>query len=282
MVSNKEKRRRELARQRHLRQLERQREAAAKRRRRNRITALTVAGVLVLAGGAWTTVELVGGDDDSSQDTAADTASPSPSASASTVATPIEGCTEPTDATPNGATFDAEPAMEIDESATYTMTLATNCGDITVEMDASKAPHTVNSFAFLAGEDYFDNSVCHRVTSGTLNVLQCGDPTGQGTGGPGYTIPDENLDDPAVEGETYPAGTVAMANTGQPDSGGSQFFIVYEDSQLPASYTPFGTVTSGLDRVAAVAAAGVQGGGQDGAPVQGVQLTDVTVAPKES
>ena len=105
-------------------------------------------------------------------------------------------------------------------------------------------------------------------------MLQCGDPTGTGMGGPGYTIPDENL-----AGATYPAGTVAMANTGAPHSGGSQFFFVYANTELPPSYTPFGHVTSGLNNLQSIAKAGTDGtnGPGDGHPVQHVQIESFTV-----
>lgn len=139
-------------------------------------------------------------------------------------------------------------------------------------------PHTVNSFDFLADKGYFDHSKCHRLTTNGIYVLQCGDPTGTGTGGPGYTIPDENLKDKSLKDNTYPAGTVAMANTGQKDSGGSQFFLVYEDSQLPPSYTPFGTVSdAGMKVLKKIADAGENTGAGDGAPNATVVIDKATV-----
>lgn len=130
-----------------------------------------------------------------------------------------------------------EPKITIDKTAEYTMSLKTNVGDIAIAMDAAKTPSTVNSFKSLADKKYFDNTKCHRLTTQGIYVLQCGDPKGDGTGGPGYTIPDENLKSlgkPAADGAvTYKAGTVAMANTGQPHTGGSQFFLVYKDTKLP-------------------------------------------------
>src|SRR5206468_11043376 len=104
--------------------------------------------------------------------------------------------------------FKAEPAMTIDTKAAYVATIKTSCGTITLYMDAAKAPHTVNSWAFLAGKKFWDGTFCHRMTSGALNVLQCGDPEGTGAGGPGYTIAEENL-----TGATYGKGVVAMAKT---------------------------------------------------------------------
>jgi len=138
-------------------------------------------------------------------------------------------------------------------------------------MDAEAAPRTVNSFAFLAGEDYFDHTPCHRLAE-DIRILQCGDPQGTGSGGPGYSLPDENLDDPDVAGGTYPAGTVAMANSG-PDTGGSQFFLSYEDSPLSNAYTPFGTVTEGMDVLRKIAAAG----STNSAPNATVVINEATV-----
>jgi peptidyl-prolyl cis-trans isomerase B (cyclophilin B) len=150
-------------------------------------------------------------------------------------------------------------------------------------MDAAKTPHTVNSFKYLADKGFFDGTKCHRLTTRGIFVLQCGDPKGDGSGGPGYTIPDENLTALGKAGAdgsvTYPAGTVAMANTGQPHTGGSQFFLVYKDSKLPPSYTPFGTIdTAGLKVVNSVAKAGVSGGSQDGAPKKPVTVSKAGVA----
>jgi peptidyl-prolyl cis-trans isomerase B (cyclophilin B) len=160
----------------------------------------------------------------------------------------------------------------VDTHATYTAVMATNCGNVTLALETAQAPHTVNSFVFLAGQKYFDHTPCHRLTTAGIYVLQCGDPTGTGTGGPGYTIPDENL-----AGATYPAGTVAMANTGQPHSGGSQFFLVYRDTQLPPAYTPFAKVSAGLNVLQQIAAMGTTTGGPDGAPKAGVFIDSVAV-----
>jgi peptidyl-prolyl cis-trans isomerase B (cyclophilin B) len=156
----------------------------------------------------------------------------------------------------------------------YTMTLATNCGDIVIETLPAEAPATVASMAFLTEEGYFDLTACHRLTTEGIFVLQCGDPAGNGTGGPGYSIPDENL--PAEGEANYPAGTVAMANAG-PGTGGSQFFIVYADTTLPSGYTIWGKVTKGLDIVEGIAAAGVEGGGTDGPPAQPVVIEKATL-----
>jgi peptidyl-prolyl cis-trans isomerase B (cyclophilin B) len=156
---------------------------------------------------------------------------------------------------------------------TYTAKIVTNCGTIVMTLDGKNAPHTVNSFAFLSGKHFFDNSPCHRLTTSGIYVLQCGDPTGTGTGGPGYTIPDENLG--AIKHKTYPAGIVAMANAG-PNTGGSQFFLVYKDSPLSPNYTPFGTIVKGLNLLTKIAAAGSTPP-DDGAPNQPVVIESYTV-----
>lgn len=156
---------------------------------------------------------------------------------------------------------------------TVDATLALNSGDVTLQLDRAAAPCTVNSFVSLAEQHYFDGTTCHRLTSSaSLKVLQCGDPTGTGSGGPGYSFPDE-----LSGSETYGAGTLAMANAGA-NTNGSQFFIVYGDSQLPPSYTVFGKVTAGLDVVQKIADKGTTDGGQDGAPKDAVTIEKVTVA----
>ncbi|MEU8262990.1 peptidylprolyl isomerase [Micromonospora sp. NPDC048999] len=133
-----------------------------------------------------------------------------------------------------------------------TMRITTNHGPIVVTMDRARTPCTVASFEHLAAANFFDQSSCHRLVTEGIFVLQCGDPTGTGQGGPDYQFADENL-----TGARYDRGVVAMANAG-PGTNGSQFFIVFKDStqSLPPDYTPFGEVTSGLDIVDRVAAAG--------------------------
>jgi cyclophilin family peptidyl-prolyl cis-trans isomerase len=137
-----------------------------------------------------------------------------------------------------------EPAQVLEDGAVYTATLVTSCGDIVIELLADSAPETVNSFVFLAQEGYFDATRIHRLDT-SLDVIQGGDPVGTGTSGPGYTIPDE-----LGGGETYGPGVFAMANSGSPDSGGSQFFIITGDNghRLDANpeYTIFGNVIEGL------------------------------------
>lgn len=154
---------------------------------------------------------------------------------------------------------------EIDmNSDSYAWKLQLNCGKVVAELYPDKAPITVNSMKFLSEQGFYDGVQCHRLTTEGIFVLQCGDPSGTGMGGPGYGIPEENL--PKQVENNYPAGTLAMARSSAPGSGGSQFFIVYEDTTLGADYTIFGKITEGLDLIKEIAAAGVDGGSGDGAP----------------
>ncbi|MER7517489.1 peptidylprolyl isomerase [Streptomyces sp. NPDC126499] len=258
-----DQRRRQLAREKYLRQQQR-REEARRRSRRNIVIASTLAVVLAAGGAVWASVALTG-DDAKGPDDVASSPSDTPSPEQSTPSQP-------------------EPKMAIDTKASYTMALTTNLGDITITMDAAKAPRTVNSFKHLADKKYFDGTKCHRLTTSGIFVLQCGDPKGDGTGGPGYSIPDENLTGLGKAGAdgsvTYPKGTVAMANAG-PNTGGSQFFLVYKDTKLPPSYTPFGTFDAkGVKLVEDVAKAGVAGGSGDGAPQKAVTIQKAAVTKK--
>jgi peptidyl-prolyl cis-trans isomerase B (cyclophilin B) len=170
------------------------------------------------------------------------------------------------------------------EPATVSAGIRTNRGSIGLRLANGQAPCTVNNFASLAQQGFYDNTSCHRLTTGELSVLQCGDPSGKGTGGPGYRFPNEyptnqyRLSDPALrEPVVYPRGTVATANSG-PGTNGSQFFLVYQDSLLPPTYTVFGEIDrTGLQTLDDIAAAGVAGGGTDGAPAQPVTITEASV-----
>ena len=279
MVSS-EQRRRQLAREKYERQMQRRAEAASARRRRNTILGASLAVVVLAGGGTLFATGAFSSDDKDKSASAASSPQAAPTKADPTAAPtrkPVEGCAAPAPGSPNGKQFKAEPAMSIDQNASYTMALDTNCGKVTVALDAAKAPHTVNSFNFLAGEQFFDHTKCHRLTTDGIFVLQCGDPTASatvpgGTGNPGYKFADENL-----TGATYPAGTVAMANSG-PGTNGSQFFLVYKDTQLPPNYTPFGKITGGLDVVQKIAAAGTLEGGSDGHPMADVTFNSVMVS----
>ncbi|WP_307813125.1 peptidylprolyl isomerase [Streptomyces sp. N35] len=159
-------------------------------------------------------------------------------------------------------------------------TLRTNLGDLEFTLDGAKAPCTVGSFTYLAQKDFFDKTNCHRLTTGAIKVLQCGDPTATGVGGPAYQYDEENLPeaDSGKPTATYAEGTLAMANAG-PGTNGSQFFMVYGDSELPPNYSVFGKVTSGMDLLQEVAQAGSDNanGEGDGAPKKKVTIQDVTI-----
>jgi peptidyl-prolyl cis-trans isomerase B (cyclophilin B) len=166
------------------------------------------------------------------------------------------------------------PPATADPAANYQATIVTNRGNVVIDLRNSKAPCTVNSFVYLAAKKYFSNTKCHRLTTTSpLYVLQCGDPTGTGRGGPGYKFDDENL-----AGATYPQGTVAMANSGA-NTNGSQFFLVYKNSTLGPSYTPFGTIVSGLGVIQDVAKKGSDNsnGAGDGHPKESVVIESVTI-----
>jgi peptidyl-prolyl cis-trans isomerase B (cyclophilin B) len=161
--------------------------------------------------------------------------------------------------------------------------IKTNRGAIGLQLDNAQAPCTVNNFASLAQQGFYDDTTCHRLTtSPSLKVLQCGDPTGEGTGGPGYRFPNEypttqfRLSDPALKTPLlYPRGTLAMANAGL-GTNGSQFFLVYEDSMMPPTYTVFGTIDkAGLATLDKIAAGGVADGSDDGKPNQTVTIESV-------
>jgi peptidyl-prolyl cis-trans isomerase B (cyclophilin B) len=164
------------------------------------------------------------------------------------------------------------------KSPAKTLTLTTNCGDIVISLLGAKAPITVTSIAALANAGYYNKSLCHRLTTEGIFVLQCGDPTASGSGSPtGWTgYADENL--PKATGVNYPAGTVAMANSG-PKTNGSQFFLVYKDTVLGPNYTIWGKITKGLDLVQKVGDVGAyqMSGTQamyagDGYPIQTVEI----------
>ncbi|MFV2176112.1 peptidylprolyl isomerase [Actinomadura sp. LOL_016] len=252
-------RKKQLARQRYERQQQR-REAEAARARRLKVFGSAAAVAVIALGGAGILL-FTGEDEPSKANAAAETGAGA--ANGECAYTPSQAPGAPEDL----GTPPAEPAR----TGTVNATVKTNQGDVVLQLDGKNAPCTVNSFAFLTEKNYYDDSPCHRLTSGGLNVLQCGDPTGKGTGGPGYQYADENLD-----GAAYGKGTLAMANSG-PDTNGSQFFMVYDDSQLPPDYTVFGKITTGMDVLQKIAEAGSDPEG-DGAPKKKVTIEDVTLA----
>jgi peptidyl-prolyl cis-trans isomerase B (cyclophilin B) len=189
---------------------------------------------------------------------------PSPSASATTSPTPTPTRTVPPKA--------------LSENRTWTGTMTLNTTKLGISLDGKAAPQAVANFVSLTQQGFYTGLSCHRLTVKQLYVLQCGDPNGDGSGGPGYSFgPIEN----APRDGVYPAGTIAMANTGQPDSQGSQFFLVYKDTTLPGGYTVFGHITSGLPALrSAITDKGVVASAQstgDGAPAVKTTITALTV-----
>jgi peptidyl-prolyl cis-trans isomerase B (cyclophilin B) len=150
------------------------------------------------------------------------------------------------------------------------LVIQTNCGEIVIEPFIDQARVTLTAVTALARGGFYDKSLCHRLTTNGIYVLQCGDPTATGGGGPSFTFGVENL--PNNVANNYPEGVVGMANSGRPDSNGSQFFIVYKDSTLPPNYTIWGRVVSGLDIVKEVAKSGVKDGSSDGNPKQTIAI----------
>jgi peptidyl-prolyl cis-trans isomerase B (cyclophilin B) len=274
------KQRREAA-QRHLqKQMERRAELARKRRRNLGIIA-TVVVVAVVVVAALVVTGVFSGSGSSSNAAGSTSSAPASSAAATTNADGTINCTYSPDKSgnPNLKDVGTPPSPEKTPTrGTSTLLMSTNQGDLRLTLDRTKAPCAAASFAFLASKKFFDGSPCHReVNEATFGVLQCGDPTGSGSGGPTYKFGQE-----IPAGTTYPRGTIAMANTGQPNSTGSQFFLCFTDTQLSPAYTPVGTVDEAglavLDKVAAAGNDGsfaAQAGG--GAPKLPVTINTMTV-----
>lgn len=267
-------RKRELARKRYERQQQR-RVIRQARARRMKIIG-TVVAVAVVAGGGGAIAFAMGGG---GKDKAA--ASSTPSAQPSVTVKPGECAYQPlaADAAKSAKDVGKPPVKPV--KGTYKMTIDTSLGTITAKLDGTKAACTVNSFAYLAGKKFFDNTKCHRLVTEGIKVLQCGDPTATGTGGPAYGFGNENVPKADKSGQaTYARGVIAMAHNSAPNSNGSQFFIVYGDSPLPADYTVFGQITQGMGVVDKVAKAGAEPADQTGntAPKQKIEIKDLTVA----
>jgi peptidyl-prolyl cis-trans isomerase B (cyclophilin B) len=269
----------QLARARAARQAQRRQQ----RGKHNRLIASILVGVLVLAvAGVIIGVAVSGNDSSTASVKPASSAAPAATASASASASlaapgarPVAcGGPEETLAKKN-LTFKSEPAITIDTKAKYTMTLNTSCGPIVISLEAAAAPHAVNLLSFLAADKFYDGTFCHRSTSAaSLTVLQCGDPTGTGSGSIGFTIHEENTK------AAYTRGTLAMAKTSAANSTGSQFFLVDKDASLSPDYTVAGHITTGLDVLDKLMAVGndSSNGEGDGAPLKTIFLNTVTVA----
>lgn len=281
MTSTRE-RQRAAARARLEKEMAERKAAARKRRQLQAGIGAGVAVLLVAAGTIWLVMAL--GDDGD------DNAGASPSASASAGSTACSWNEVPKAQRP--ATIKdvgTPPASGEPRTGTQTMTIDTNLGAITAKIDLSKAPCTAASFTYLAGKKFWDNTKCHRLVTEGIKVLQCGDPSVKGkgwretdgTGGPAYRFKEENL--PTNQRPAYPAGVIAMAKTQEPSSTGSQFFIVFGDTELDPSYTILGRVDDkGMAIVKDVAKAGhdnafgAQAGG--GHPKKEVLIKSITMS----
>ena len=269
------------------RKLERQLARRAERARRRRIIAVVGSVVVVLlAVGAiyW----LASRDDKQTPAAQNSETTTTPQAPAKTTEGACKYTSTPAEPAAKPVELPEDPA-EKPATGTVALTLKTNNGDIPVTMDRAKAPCTVQSIEHLVKAKFYDDTPCHRMVVGdNFKVLQCGDPTGQGSGGPGYTIPDEKPTDlqPASVGQgatIYPRGAIAMANTGQPNSGGSQFFMVFGSTFLPPDYAIFGTIgDAGLAVLDKIGAEGVDpatdNGSHDGKPKLATTITEAVLA----
>lgn len=282
------------------RKLERQLERRAKQARRRRIAVIAAGAIAAVAVIAAVVIAIVNTKHENKSNTAAPTSSAAASSSPETTtpagpAPPVPPLPafKPSSSVGANCQYPAtpqEPAAKAvkpprtgkipTDPAQISASMSTSQGNLGLMLANNESPCTVNSFASLIGQKYFNDTKCHRLTtSPSLGVLQCGDPKGDGTGGPGYQFANEYPTDQfppndpkAQQPMLYPRGTLAMANAG-PGTNGSQFFMVYKDSQLPPQYTVFGTIQpDGLAVLDKIAKAGVAGGGDDGAPA-----TEVTI-----
>ncbi|GAA2498036.1 peptidylprolyl isomerase [Winogradskya humida] len=253
-----------------------ERAVAAKKRRQRQAIIGSALAVVVIAGAAVWIVAALNKDDDKS--TTASSAPPAGTVACQWI--PEDGST--------GAkvTDVGTPPANVPNTGKDTLTMDTSLGAITATVDLAKAPCTGAAFNYLASKKFWDGTKCHRLTTEGIKVLQCGDPSAKGkgyrdtdgTGGPSFRYAEENL--PTNASPAYPKGTIAMAKTSSPSSTGSQFFIVYADTDLPAEYTVLGTITKGMDIVEKVAKAGTDNanGQGDGHPKTEVDIKTFTMA----
>lgn len=253
LVGTQKRERQKANRQQRLEELARQ--ARTQKRKRTGMYVLIIPILAVLISGLVWLVNRGKGDDTSTSSTpttvdafgsttlgATTTTTPLPSTIAASTITGDTPCPAADGSSERVTTFEKAPPTCIDPTKTYTATVTTNMGAYTAALDVEAAPITVNNFVVLARYHYFDSTVCHRAIPGFM--VQCGDPTATGVGGPGYTITDELPAD-----GSYKIGSLAMANTGAPNTGSSQFFLItgQQGVDLPSTYSLFGQVTDGLD-----------------------------------
>ena len=243
-------------------------------RRNKQVLGIVLAMVVVIGGLVGLSLALNRDDNTSPNPQAAGQVAPAPR-------NVVAGCRN-APKVPSEKRSGTLPDRSTAAGKTFVATVTTNCGIITMDLDGTRAPQTVASFIGLAKSGYWADSPCHRLTTEGIFVLQCGDPTGTGSGGPGYGYGVEN----APADFTFPAGTLAMARTKDPKSNGGQFFIVYKETVLkdPTGYSTFGKITSGMDIVDRISAAGATplDATQNTAPRQPISILAVDVAEKKA
>jgi peptidyl-prolyl cis-trans isomerase B (cyclophilin B) len=234
--------------------------------RRSRVPLAVTLGAVLLAGCSSSSLVTSEPDEQASPDRA--------------VSGSVE-CDPPPPMPSDVPTFRSTQAPSATAPDREDVVISTNCGPVTLTLNGADAPQTVASFLLLSEGDYWADSPCHRLVDGGIHVLQCGDPTGTGRGGPGYTFGIEN----APADGRYPRGTVAMARSQDPESNGGQFFLVIQDTVLPVEgggYSIFGTVTDGMDIVDYIADQGVDGGGTEGPPAQPISIVGIEIEQEAS
>ncbi|QGU04734.1 peptidylprolyl isomerase [Corynebacterium comes] len=244
-----------------------------------KVGAAAAAAILVIVGGIWF---LSSRDSDeeitASEETTTSVETPTvePLALTRATALPETVTCEYPEAGDASREVSTPATDDVPTTGTVNVTLNTGQGPIGMELDRTVAPCTVNAIEHFAAESYYDDTVCHRLTTSGIFVLQCGDPSGTGAGGPGFQFaneyPTDELTEPSATPVIYPRGSIAMANAG-PDTNGSQFFLNYQDSPLAPDYTYFGQISEeGLATLDQIAATGVEGGAADGAPAEEVRI----------
>ncbi|MCS5479071.1 peptidylprolyl isomerase [Corynebacterium sp. YIM 101645] len=256
----------------------------AEKSRPAKVGAAAAAAILVIVGGIWF---LTTRDSDeeitASEETTTSAEAPSmePLSMTRAMALPETVTCEYNETGEASREISTPATQDIPTTGTVNITLNTNQGSVGMELDRTVAPCTVNAVEHFANEGFYDDTVCHRLTTSGIFVLQCGDPSGTGAGGPGFQFaneyPTDELDEPATSPVIYPRGSIAMANAG-PDTNGSQFFLNYADSPLAPDYTYFGQISEeGLSTLDEIAETGVEGGAADGAPAEEVRIETASV-----
>ncbi|AJK68987.1 peptidylprolyl isomerase [Corynebacterium marinum] len=256
----------------------------AEKSRPVKIAAAAAAAILLIVGGIWFLASRDSGEEITASDettTSAEAPTVEPLAMTRATALPDTVTCEYPEAGEASREISTPPTDDVSATGTVNVTLNTGQGPIGMELDRTVAPCTVNAVEHFADEGFYDDTVCHRLTTSGIFVLQCGDPSGTGAGGPGFQFaneyPTDELTEPSATPVIYPRGSIAMANAGA-DTNGSQFFLNYQDSPLAPDYTYFGQISEeGLATLDQIAATGVEGGAADGAPAEEVRIETATV-----